>query len=160
DAICKGLEQLSLTGMRLERSKGSNGETSINDSYNASPTSMIAALDTLKDLPHFSKYIAVLGDMYELDSEEEALHRKVATAIDKYITDLIFIGEKARWIAEEWNEIGQEEINVYIVNTKDEGANYLKKIVDGQSVVLFKASRGMRLEEVIQYYQEDRKGDD
>ncbi|MFP3472882.1 cyanophycin synthetase, partial [Micrococcus sp. SIMBA_144] len=64
DQIRKSLSSLTLTGMRLEKFRSSTGALIINDAYNASPTSMKAALETLAELEGFNKKIAILGDMY------------------------------------------------------------------------------------------------
>ncbi|MDF2909226.1 MAG: UDP-N-acetylmuramoyl-tripeptide--D-alanyl-D-alanine ligase, partial [Sporolactobacillus laevolacticus] len=95
-----GLEKLSLTKLRFERVDGLNGSVLINDCYNASPTSMKASLETLKTLPGFKKRIAVLGDMYELGKNEEALHKSVAAALGAPLTHVVTIGEKGAWIAD------------------------------------------------------------
>ncbi len=160
ELIAKGLHNVSLTNMRLERQVGKYGELIINDAYNASPTSMKAALETLKALPNFKKYIAVLGDIYELGKDEELLHRSIADAISEPITDLVFIGNNAQWIADEWKKKNKAHISVFQTDSREKVAAYLRTIVDAHSVVLFKASRGMKLEDIIESYQNNRKGDD
>lgn len=159
ETIKNGLHSVTLTSMRLERMIGKNGELIINDAYNASPTSMRAAIDTLKAIPNFKKYIVVLGNMFELGKEEEKLHRSIATSITKPITHLICVGDKAKWILEEWKEkINDPQINIFHSNEKSEVAHFLETIMDEKTVILFKASRGMKLEEIIN--EINRKGDD
>ncbi|TWI55778.1 UDP-N-acetylmuramoyl-tripeptide--D-alanyl-D-alanine ligase [Halalkalibacter nanhaiisediminis] len=160
ELIRQGLDTVSLTGMRLERQLGKRGETIINDAYNASPTSMIAAIETLKALPHFKKRIAVLGDMFELGQNEEAMHRNVVQAISAPLTHLVCVGEKAQWIADEWNKSANQTIAMYATTSKSDAAAYLQAIVDERSAVLFKASRGMKLEEIIQNYQFNERRND
>lgn len=150
--IQKGLKQVELTGMRLERQKGKRGSLIINDAYNASPTSMIAALQSLLLLENYPKKIAVLGDMYELGENEKQLHRKVAYHIDDKLTAVFCVGKKGKWIGEallEKNWPGKvyifEEINDDLIETIE---RYLSK----ETVVLFKASRGMKLERVIEHF--------
>ncbi len=160
DMIRQGLRNVSLTSMRLERQLGKNGETIINDAYNASPTSMIAAIETLKALPDFNKRIAVLGDMFELGQNEEAMHRSVVQAISAPLTHLVVVGEKAQWISDEWNKSADQTIAMYSTTSKSDAAAYLRTIVDEKSAVLFKASRGMKLEEIIENYQSKERRND
>ncbi|MCM3713100.1 UDP-N-acetylmuramoyl-tripeptide--D-alanyl-D-alanine ligase [Halalkalibacter oceani] len=160
EAIRRGLESVSLTGMRLEKQRGKQGELIINDAYNASPTSMMAAIETVKALPGFEKRIAVLGDMYELGNEEEMLHRKVADVISEPLTHLICIGEKARWIAAEAIKSTTAGLVIHWARSKDEAAAYIRTLADARTAILFKASRGMKLEEVIDAYQTMERGND
>ncbi len=146
--IKTGLERLQLTGMRLERMRGKKGSLLINDAYNASPTSMIASLDTLSVLTEFPNKVAILGDMYELGAHEEALHRKVAQAINDNIQTVICIGEKGQWIGEalrdrRWNG------SLYFCKTKEEAKTKIEKIISKDTAILFKASRGMQLETLL-----------
>jgi UDP-N-acetylmuramoyl-tripeptide--D-alanyl-D-alanine ligase len=155
--IQQGLSNVTLSGMRLQKLKGSKGELIINDAYNASPTSMIAAITAIKSIPNVQNRIVVLGDMYELGEHEEALHRSVAQVIQKPITHLIAVGEKAKWIANEWSRKASPSIFLFQTLSKEDAENYLASIVDENTVVLFKASRGMKLEQIIERYQAIRK---
>lgn len=122
---------------------------------------MKAALETLKEIPNYRKYVAVLGDMYELGKEEEKLHREIAYSITEPITHLVCVGRLALSIADEWKKnVRHPRITVFETHSKSEATDFLKTIVDHETVVLFKASRGMRLEEIVQQFVKDRKGDD
>ncbi|WP_368503987.1 UDP-N-acetylmuramoyl-tripeptide--D-alanyl-D-alanine ligase [Alkalihalophilus sp. As8PL] len=155
EQIKKGLASLSLTSMRLERLTGNHGELIVNDAYNASPTSMIAAIEAIKMIPNYQKRVLVLGDMFELGSNEEALHKSVANVITEPITHIMTLGDRAKWIYEAILEREHESFQkVTHIETKQEAANQLKELVDNETVVLFKASRGMKLEEVITIYQD------
>ncbi|WP_270181786.1 UDP-N-acetylmuramoyl-tripeptide--D-alanyl-D-alanine ligase [Alkalihalobacillus sp. CinArs1] len=149
DAIRSSLSNLKLTGMRLETYETSNGALVINDAYNASPTSMKAAVNTLIELEGYKKKIAVLGDMYELGNQEEQLHRDIATAIKNPITEVVTVGEKGKWIYEEMKT--NEAVSVPAVSfaTKEEASSYLKDRLDKETAVLLKASRGLGLETII-----------
>ncbi|GAF63971.1 UDP-N-acetylmuramoyl-tripeptide--D-alanyl-D-alanine ligase [Bacillus sp. TS-2] len=156
--IQAGLSRVSLTGMRLEKSIGANGEWIINDAYNASPTSMIAAIETIKDIPDKSKKIVVLGDIFELGEQEELLHRQVASSLVAPITDILLVGEKAKWIYDEWFQNHRiDSINVEYFLTKEEAERSIASKVNNHTVILFKASRGMELEQLINQYQQSRK---
>ncbi|EST13145.1 UDP-N-acetylmuramoyl-tripeptide--D-alanyl-D-alanine ligase [Sporolactobacillus laevolacticus] len=143
-----GLEKLSLTKLRFERVDGLNGSVLINDCYNASPTSMKASLETLKTLPGFKKRIAVLGDMYELGKDEEALHKSVAAALGAPLTHVVTIGEKGAWIADGLRENGGVNLEVRSFPTKAEAQPYLESLLSEDAVMLFKASRLLALEEL------------
>lgn len=155
--IQAGLNRVDLTGMRLERQTGKHGALLINDAYNASPTSMIAALQSLLLLKNYPKKIAVLGDMYELGKEEERLHKKVAEHINDDIDAVFCVGKKGKWIGEalfEKNFQGKvfifEEINTDLIES-------LERFLSEETVVLFKASRGMKLERVIEHFVDGSK---
>jgi UDP-N-acetylmuramoyl-tripeptide--D-alanyl-D-alanine ligase len=143
-----GLSNCRLTGMRMERKQGINGSTIINDAYNASPTSMKAAIETMKEFGDFRRRILVLGDMYELGQDEKELHRSVAEVITAPITHLITVGEKAIWISEALLEINNNKITTSSFKMKREVVENLKNLLDDGSVVLIKASRGMKLETI------------
>ncbi|MEC2073005.1 UDP-N-acetylmuramoyl-tripeptide--D-alanyl-D-alanine ligase [Alkalihalophilus marmarensis] len=157
--IQTGLRQISLTSMRLEKLTGDKGELIVNDAYNASPTSMIAAIDALKAIPSYEKRVVVLGDMFELGTEEEALHKSVAQVITPPITHVLTLGDRAKWIYEEASHISSSSTFDEIAHftTKQELADHLSKLVDQKTVILFKASRGMKLEEVITAYQDKQQ---
>lgn len=143
-----GLSNCVLTGMRMEKHIGHNSSTIINDAYNSSPTSMKAAIETMKQLSGFQKRILILGDMYELGESEEELHRSVALAISKPITHVFTVGEKGKWIAEALLERNIDKIIVSSYKTKEEIINTILPILDNGSIVLIKASRGMKLETI------------
>lgn len=146
--IKEGLEKIELTGMRLERMIGKNGALIINDAYNSSPTSMKAAIDTIKDYHQYDRKVLVLGDMYELGPNEEELHRSVADVINKPITDVIAIGEKGKWIADEIR--GREiPVHVYSFLRKEEALPFITETLSPEAVLLFKASRGAKLESLV-----------
>ncbi|MGA9289198.1 MAG: UDP-N-acetylmuramoyl-tripeptide--D-alanyl-D-alanine ligase [Anaerobacillus sp.] len=150
NVIRKALSSLTLTGMRLEQFKVPSGALIINDAYNASPTSMKAAIETLVELEGFEKKIAILGDMYELGGEEEALHRSIASAIREPITEVITVGEKAKWIYKGLTEDEGQRVSAVFFENKQDAASYLAGKLDDKTAVLLKASRGLGLESIIE----------
>lgn len=148
EKIKEGLENIELTGMRLERCFAKNGALIINDAYNSSPTSMKAAINTMKDYQQYKRKVLVLGDMYELGPKEEELHRSVADAIQTPITDVITIGEKGKWIADEIRGRGIP-VPVYSFLRKEEALPFITEILSPDAVLLFKASRGAKLESLV-----------
>ncbi|MGG1575778.1 UDP-N-acetylmuramoyl-tripeptide--D-alanyl-D-alanine ligase [Fictibacillus sp. NRS-1165] len=156
--INEGLKNLMLTNMRLEKYRGLNGALLINDAYNASPTSMAAAIEAVKALNNYKRKVVVLGDMYELGPSEEEMHRGVAKHIDDTITDVIAVGEKGKWIGEEVLKKGEPSINVAIFTKKEEASDAVRSLLSPEAVVLFKASRGLALETIIKPFIDDVQG--
>lgn len=145
--IREKLETIELTGMRFETAKGRNGATIIDDTYNASPTSMRAAIEVVKELKAYDKKILVLGDMFELGENTKAYHREIAEEITKDIHYLCTIGESALDI----HKAAEQRLPALKSNhfaTKDDLIHYLQPLLTPSTVVLLKASRGMKLEEV------------
>ncbi|MGP3780181.1 glutamate ligase domain-containing protein [Bacillus sp. 4A_MP3] len=85
-----GLSRLKVTGMRLELVKTENGISIVNDAYNASPTSMKAAVELIETMKGYRKKMLVLGDMLELGDEEKAFHEECGAAINPAEIDHVF----------------------------------------------------------------------
>jgi UDP-N-acetylmuramoyl-tripeptide--D-alanyl-D-alanine ligase len=149
DEMNEGFAGLKLTNMRMELVRGKNGEKIINDAYNASPTSMKAALELVSNLEGYKEKIVVLGDMLELGPKEAEFHKEIGEAIDPEKIDLVFTyGNLGQKIAEGARTRFPGE-HVYSFTEKGELINELKKHVDEHTLILVKASRGMKLEEVV-----------
>ncbi|KAA0544585.1 UDP-N-acetylmuramoyl-tripeptide--D-alanyl-D-alanine ligase [Bacillus sp. BGMRC 2118] len=147
--IIKGLSQLKITQMRSEIISGKNGSTIINDAYNASPTSMKAAIQLIQEIEGYHRRILVLGDMLELGNLEEQFHKETGAVIDPSKVDVVYtFGERGKWIAEGAKQNFSEN-NVYSFLNKEDLITHLSEQIQNQDVVLVKASRGMELEEVV-----------
>jgi UDP-N-acetylmuramoyl-tripeptide--D-alanyl-D-alanine ligase len=146
----EGLESLKLTQMRMEMTEGQKGEKIINDAYNASPTSMKAAIQLVSELEGFDNKMLVLGDMLELGDNEEEFHLEIGRMIDPdQIQHLYTFGKLAEFIAKGALERFSPE-NVHSFQNKKELSAELKNQTKSGDLILFKASRGMALEEVIE----------
>ncbi len=147
--ITTGLKQIKITGMRTELIEGKDGVHVINDAYNASPTSMRAAIELLQDLKGYSRKIVVLGDMLELGEQEHEFHYEIGRDIQPNQIDYVFtFGELGSKIALGAKENFTED-KVFATLDKQELINKLKAVVYENDIVLVKASRGMKLEEVV-----------
>lgn len=147
--IAAGLKQTEFTGMRIETVIGSSGITILNDAYNASPTSMKAAINVLEKSQGHRKKIAVLGDMLELGPEESEYHLQVGRYLHPDKADLLFTyGKLSDKIAEGAAETMKHD-TVFAYHDKSELIESLISVLHGNDVVLVKASRGMKLEEVV-----------
>jgi UDP-N-acetylmuramoyl-tripeptide--D-alanyl-D-alanine ligase len=146
----KGLEQLVITGMRNEVVETTGGWTVINDAYNASPTSMRAALELLGSLSGYKKKIAVLGDMLELGDMEKTFHHEIGQYVKGKNVDYVFtFGELGMEIAKGAQEV-MEPVRVKPFMNKQELTMELLPLLEAGDVVIVKGSRGMKLEEVIE----------
>ena len=154
EEIQRGISSFELTKKRMEIIKLKNGATIINDSYNASFESMKASIEYLANTKAERK-IAVLGDMFELGDFSEKLHREVGKEVAKHKIDKLFvIGENSKYISEEASHEGMNKQNIYYANTQEELIKKLEsEIIDGDEV-LFKASNGMHLFDIVEVLKE------
>lgn len=148
-----GFAELKLTNMRTELLKGKKGEKIINDAYNASPTSMHAAIELISELTGCKNKILVLGDMLELGPLEEEFHLKMGESIDPDKVNYVFtFGKLGEFIAKGAKENFSSD-RVFSFMEKEPLIEKLQTLVDEQTIVLVKASRGMKLEEVVKGLQ-------
>ncbi|MBO5564159.1 MAG: UDP-N-acetylmuramoyl-tripeptide--D-alanyl-D-alanine ligase [Lachnospiraceae bacterium] len=149
DRIAQGIREYVPTKMRMEIHTYPDNITVMNDTYNANPQSMKAGLSSLAALKDVRK-IAVLGDMFELGEREEALHREVGAFAGTLPVDtLITVGNAAKMLGEEAREKGLPE--VIICEDKEEAKQALEARLCENTAFLFKASRGMKLEELADF---------
>ena len=142
-----GMRDLQLTAGRLTQ-KTVAGIHLIDDTYNANPDSMSAALATLARMPVTGRRIAVLGRMGELGRESERGHRSVGEVAGREkIPCLITVGEEANWIADAAEKNGVPTI-VRTANAED-ATRALREIAKAGDAVLVKGSRSARLERII-----------
>ncbi|MGE7219448.1 UDP-N-acetylmuramoyl-tripeptide--D-alanyl-D-alanine ligase [Priestia koreensis] len=149
ETIAKGLKNLHLTNMRMEMVKGKDGLSIINDAYNASPTSMKAAIQLVQDLDGFNQKLVVLGDMLELGEDENKFHYEVGASLDPNKIDYVFVyGPLSQYLAQGAKQVFPEDRVLYF-DDKELLAEKLASVVHPEDLVLIKASRGMKLEEII-----------
>jgi UDP-N-acetylmuramoyl-tripeptide--D-alanyl-D-alanine ligase len=137
--IKTGLEKFHPSSKRMEVINRADGVKIINDTYNANPQSMAAALKVLAGTPA-QRRIAVLGDMYELGAKTTSAHRKIGCLARKLGIDLLFsVGEFSKTMTAD-HHFPQKKLVL----------NKLKTILAPGDVLLFKASRGMHLEDLVE----------
>ncbi|OXM86050.1 UDP-N-acetylmuramoyl-tripeptide--D-alanyl-D-alanine ligase [Paenibacillus rigui] len=152
--IAQGLKTFEMTSMRIEMMKAPSGLTILNDAYNASPTSMKAALKLLKELQGYKRKIVVLGDMLELGDQEAEFHRQIGAMLDPQQIDRVYVfGKLARHIADEAAR-RYPQGRVLVFDDKSRLAQALAAYAASDDVVLVKGSRGMKLEQVVQLLQQ------
>lgn len=147
--IAAGLRKVKLTKMRMEWIEGKKGIKIINDAYNASPTSVKAAISLVSELPGYNRKIIILGDMLELGLDEELFHYQTGQVIDGDKIDYLFTyGELGQFIASgAKSTLGPDR--VFAFQDKQELTKAVEGILEGGELLLVKASRGMKLEEVV-----------
>ena len=150
--IAQGLSRFRPAAMRSQVVT-LHGVHFINDCYNANPASMNAALQLLAQWRPARDRIAVLGDMLELGAETGRLHREVGQFLAAQgLSRLIACGALGREIAEGARQGGMAGVQIDEVDDAAAAADYLKKILRQGDVVLVKASRGMKMEQVVQTF--------
>jgi len=133
--------------LRLVAAEGRDGSILLDDTYNASPESTVAALNLLDELE--GRKVAVLGDMLELGQYERQGHRMVGNLAAKVADLLVTVGSRAEMIAEAAREAGLQDNAISQFETTDKALAYLKKQVSGEDVVLVKGSRAMHMDRIV-----------
>lgn len=123
------------------------GATVIDDSYNASPGSMVAALDVLAGVP--GRHVAVLGEMLELGEGHETGHYEVGAAAAQNTELLIVVGEGAGGIVAGAQATGFEPSRIHHVPDVDAAMDTLRPRLRDDDTILVKASRGIGLDRLV-----------
>ena len=147
ETITKSLAHSKLD-LRLHPLILPDGTTILDDTYNASPTSTIAALGLLKSLT--GRRVAVLGDMLELGQYEKSGHQSVGLAAANSAEILVLIGERSKMIAEAAISQGFSEQNIFWFADSIQAADQLGKLINKGDLVLIKGSNSMRMDRVLQ----------
>ncbi len=144
--IAAGLRDIEVQ-LRLIATPGIKASTLIDDSYNASPASSLAALSLLAELR--GRRIAVLGDMLELGSYEDEGHRKVGRRAAEVVDKLVTVGERGAIIGREALAVGVADDDVLFAQDNDQAVRYLLDLVTPGDLILIKGSRGMHMEDIV-----------
>ena len=133
--------------LRIVVAPGPAGSTIVEDVYNSSPASALAALNLLADLP--GRRIAVLGGMLELGSFTHEGHRLVGRRTREVADQLVTVGELGRIIGKEAIEAGMPPDSVHTAATNQEAAVALEQVVRKGDMILIKGSRALKMEEIV-----------
>ena len=146
------LGALEITGRRTEVRRAANGARIIDDSYNAAPESMAAALNLLTELPCAGDRIAVLGEMGELGEEGARLHELTgAYAAAKRPDVLVCVGgDNARHMADAARLMGMADDAVRVVPTTEAAIGRLAGAIAPEDLVLVKGSRFVGLDRFVE----------
>jgi UDP-N-acetylmuramoyl-tripeptide--D-alanyl-D-alanine ligase len=148
-AVRRGLAKAQPFSMRMQ-SEEWRGVRIINDAYNANPASMKAALQTLAELPCRGRRIAVLGDMFELGKQAAREHRRLGKDAARSAIDFLYLlGDRAELVRQGALTAGMSSERIIIGQDHTELAERLRTQVKKGDCLLFKGSRGMKMEKVL-----------
>ena len=151
ERIVWGLQRYRGVHGRLAMRRGQEDVWLIDDTYNANPQSMQAALHFLAGVPGAGRRIAVLGDMLELGDGGPTLHREVGCMVSQTnVHTLIALGPAAEHIARGAHQAGMEHDRIHHATSQQEVLNLLTELMQPQDVVLLKGSRGMAMEHLVE----------
>jgi UDP-N-acetylmuramoyl-tripeptide--D-alanyl-D-alanine ligase len=138
-----GIENYRPVGQRMNIIDLKDNIKLINDCYNANPDSMKAALNVLEGYEN-RRRIAILGDMYELGAYTEEAHTLIGNYLENKCDLLVAVGDSASYMF----EAAKDKVESKYYKTKEEASAYVKSILKTNDVVLIKASRGMKMEDI------------
>lgn len=142
ERISRHIEGADLPPGRMRLLAGVNDTTLIDDSYNASPIAMEAALRALKEAKNEGRKVALLGDMLELGTFSEAQHRKIGTIAGEFLDLLVVVGKRAKWIADEAKKQGMIAEAVYEFASSKEAGHWMYGHAQAGDLILIKGSQG------------------
>jgi UDP-N-acetylmuramoyl-tripeptide--D-alanyl-D-alanine ligase len=143
----------SNTQLRLVAVQTNSGALILDDTYNATPESTLAALDLLEELQ--GQKIAVLGDMLELGQYEKQGHELVGKRAAEVVQHLIAVGPRGRIIADTARQVGMPPTAITCVESATQAANVLKYNLRAGDVVLIKGSHGLRMDRIAAILEEN-----
>lgn len=151
DGIRASLKKFQPGGNRLNMTNLTGGGVLIDDSYNANPVSVMAALEACQKISRGRRKVAILGDMLELGSYEKEGHLNAGRKAAKVEIDiLVTIGPLAQYYREGALAQGMRESCTHHFESREEALAWLKVNVSTADVILVKASRGMHLDKLAQ----------
>jgi UDP-N-acetylmuramoyl-tripeptide--D-alanyl-D-alanine ligase len=149
EALARSVEGFSAPQGRGNRLRGRAGATIIDDSYNANPGSMGAALATLRMLPSGALRVAVLGDMLELGDHAEQAHEELGTLAARSADQVIALGEHAPRVVEAARRGGLAPSAAVVANDNGHALRLLQPVMGPRTYVLVKGSHSMHMEEIV-----------
>jgi UDP-N-acetylmuramoyl-tripeptide--D-alanyl-D-alanine ligase len=141
EGLSQGHAQLRLVAVRSE-----SGALILDDTYNASPESMLAALNLLDEMD--GRKIAVLGDMLELGPYEKQGHEMVGLRAAQVARTLLTLGKRGHLIAEAARRAGMKPASILEFEEADSIVDWLKKNLTTNDVALIKGSHGLRMDRI------------
>jgi UDP-N-acetylmuramoyl-tripeptide--D-alanyl-D-alanine ligase len=156
--VAAALERGSRAAHRMAVVEATGGATVIDDTYNASPVSVAAALAFLAEgeLAAGRHRYAVLGDMLELGQDEERLHREIGSVAASVVDALVAVGERGRWIADAARAAGLARVST--ARDADEALIVVERDLAPAvgDILLVKGSRGVELDRLVDALTGDR----
>jgi UDP-N-acetylmuramoyl-tripeptide--D-alanyl-D-alanine ligase len=146
EEIIRGLRS-GHTQLRLVAVRATCGALILDDTYNASPKSMLADLNLLEEME--GRKVAVLGDMLELGRYETQGHQKVGIRAAEVADVIVTVGKLAEIIANAAADSGFKKDNIYTFLDSPNATDFLSQFLTEDDVVLVKGSRGMRMDKIV-----------
>jgi len=134
---------------RMKLINGVKDTLILDDSYNASPLSMRAALETLRSLPA-KRRIVVLGDMLEIGKYSTEAHQAVGELAAKVADYLFCIGPRAKFIAESARQNSFDHKKIQVFGTSEAARKMIEREIKAGDLILVKGSRAIKLEKIIE----------
>lgn len=147
ELIQKGLLAFKPSGNRMDILQMDH-YTVINDSYNANPDAMKAALSMLQDMAENRRKIAVLGDMLEMGEMEKEGHLEIGEEASKKADLILAVGKASKYYIESAKEVFGEK-NCFWSPDAETAADVLMDLIKPDDIVLIKGSRGIHLEKIV-----------
>ncbi len=148
ELIVQGLEAFRPAPGRMEVVSVKDDILILEDSYNANPLSVKAALATLDELGGEGRRVAVLGDMLELGKTSAELHREIGQVAGKRVDLLVLLGKMADEVASGAREVGLADELIVVAGSHEEAIACLRRRLQCGDRVLVKGSRGMEMEKI------------
>lgn len=145
----KALRDYEVPPGRMKILLGKNNSIIIDDTYNSSPFASELALNTLGQIQHINRKIAVLGDMLELGRHTEDSHKSIGKIAKENVDILIVVGPRAKYIKIGAIDNGMKEENVFEFNDSVLAGEFLKDFITTGDAVLVKGSQGVRMEKAV-----------
>lgn len=153
-AVAEAIEALDVP-TRMRVIPLADGTRIVDDTYNAQPASMLAALDLLDEMP--GRHVALLGDMLELGSATRYEHERVGERAGEVLDALVTLGPQARHMGEVAQDTGHGE--VHHASSREEATALLQALVRPGDALLIKGSHALGLEAVVAAFEgEPRRG--
>lgn len=158
--ISEALKNYQSPPGRMRIIKGIKNTWIIDDTYNASPLSTMAALEALRAIEGKRK-IAVLGDMREIGKYSEEAHQTIGEKAAEFVDILFTVGEKARFIKSAAIQYGLSEEKIFHFDTSEEAGRALQNAIKQEDIILIKGSRAMKMEKIVEEIMaEPRRADE
>ena len=133
--------------LRITTVQTASGALILDDTYNASPDSTLAALNLIADLD--GRKVAVLGDMLELGQYEEDGHQRIGIRAAEVADELVFVGQRTKTSLNAALEAGFPAQNAHWFATPSEATQYLHKTLNHGDIVLIKGSNAMHMDQIV-----------
>lgn len=151
--ILTGMKQSHMQ-LRLVVVKSASGALILDDTYNSSPESTMAALNLLEDIE--GRKIAVLGDMLELGMYEQSGHEMVGTRASQFCDAIYTIGPRAKIIAATARKSGMNPEHIYELADTEKAVAFLKNTFTEGDIVLIKGSHGLHMDLIVTSLEENK----